>query len=142
MPRILAFDYGTKRVGIAATDPLKIIANNLITLHPKEVIIYLKKYILTEQIELFVVGEPRQMDGTESTSSAQIKIFVTQLKTTFPEINLVMMDERFTSKMAWATIAQSGLRKTARHNKALIDGVAATIILQSYMEKQSLIETK
>jgi len=142
MPRILAFDYGTKRVGIAATDPLKIIANNLITLHPKEVIIYLKKYILTEQIELFVVGEPRQMDGTESTSSAQIKIFVTQLKTTFPEINLVMMDERFTSKMASATIAQSGLRKTARQNKALIDGVAATIILQSYMEKQSLIETK
>jgi putative holliday junction resolvase len=138
MPRILAFDYGTKRVGIAATDPLKIIANSLTTLHPKEVIMFLKKYLLTEQVELFVVGEPKQMDGSASQSLAQVQLFVAQLKNNFPHIALEMMDERFTSKMASATIAQSGLNKNARQNKALVDSVAATIILQSYMEKQSL----
>ncbi|TAF78249.1 MAG: Holliday junction resolvase RuvX [Sphingobacteriales bacterium] len=138
MPRILAFDYGTKRVGIAATDPLKIIANSLTTLHPKEVLAFLKKYLLTEQVDLFVVGEPKQMDGSASQSSAQVKLFVAQLKNNFPHMAIEMIDERFTSKIASATIAQSGLNKKARQNKALVDGIAATIILQSYMEKQSL----
>lgn len=139
MPRILAFDYGTKRVGIASTDPLQIIANSLTTLHPKEVIPFLKKYILTEPVALFVVGEPRQMDGSVSQSWGQVQTFVAALKKNFPHIAIEMMDERFTSKMASATIAQSGLNKNARQNKALVDGIAATIILQSFMQKQSLM---
>ncbi|TAH00920.1 MAG: Holliday junction resolvase RuvX [Sphingobacteriales bacterium] len=139
MPRILAFDYGTKRIGIAATDPLKIIANSLTTIHPKDIVEFLKKYLLTEQVELFVVGMPKQMDGSLSESAQQVKGFVTLLKNNFPTILVEMMDERFTSKMASATIAQSGLKKMARQNKALVDEVAATIILQSYMEKQGLL---
>ena len=139
MPRILAFDYGTKRLGIAATDPLKIIANSLTTIHPKDIITFLQKYLLSEEVELFVVGEPKQMDGSASESAAQVKGFVTILKKNFPLIPIQMMDERFTSKMASATIAQSGLNKTAKKNKSLVDGIAATIILQSYMEKQGLL---
>lgn len=139
MPRILAFDYGTKRVGIATTDPLKIIANSLTTIHPKDIVAFLQKYLLSEEVELFVIGEPKQMNGSASESAAQVKGFVTILKKHFPLIPIEMMDERFTSKMASATIAQSGLNKTAKKNKALVDTIAATIILQSYMEKQRLL---
>lgn len=139
MPRILAFDYGTKRIGIAATDPLKIIANSLTTIHPKDIIEFLKKYLLTETVELFVVGMPKQMDGSLSQSATQVKGFVTLLKNNFPAILVELIDERFTSKMASATIAKSGLKKMARQKKALVDEVAATIILQSYMEKQGLL---
>ena len=139
MPRILAFDYGTKRVGIAATDPLKIIANSLTTIHPKDIITFLQKYLLSEEVELFVIGEPKQMDGSASESAAQVKGFFTTLKKHFPLIPIQMMDERFTSKMASVTIAQSGLNKAAKKNKSLVDGIAATIILQSYMEKQGLL---
>ena len=138
MPRLLAFDFGTKRLGIAVTDPLQLFATGLTTIHPKDVIEFLKKYLLTEQVETFVVGEPKQMDGTASQSASQVKGFVTILKKNFPDIPVEMMDERFTSKMASATIAQSGLKKSDRQNKALIDTVSATIILQSYIEKKSL----
>lgn len=138
MPRLLAFDFGTKRLGIAVTDPLQLFATGLTTIHPKDVIEFLKKYLQTEQVEIFIVGEPKQMDGTPSQSAPQVKGFVTILKKNFPDIPITMMDERFTSKMASATIAQSGLKKSDRQNKALIDTVSATIILQSYMEKKSL----
>ena len=138
MPRLLAFDFGTKRLGIAVTDPLQLFATGLTTIHPKDVIEFLKKYLQTEHIETFIVGEPKQMDGTPSQSAPQVKGFVTILKKNFPDIPIEMMDERFTSKMASATIAQSGLKKSDRQNKALIDTVSATIILQSYMEKKSL----
>ena len=138
MPRLLAFDFGTKRLGIAVTDPLQLFATGLTTIHPKDVIEFLKKYLQTEQVETFIVGEPKQMDGTPSQSAPQVKGFVTILKKNFPDIPITMMDERFTSKMASATIAQSGLKKSDRQNKALIDTVSATIILQSYMEKKSL----
>ena len=134
----MAFDFGTKRLGIAVTDPLQLFATGLTTIHPKEVIEFLKKYLQTEQIEAFIVGEPKQMDGTPSQSAPQVKGFVTILKKNFPDIPVEMMDERFTSKMASATIAQSDLKKSDRQNKALIDTVSATIILQSYMEKRSL----
>ena len=134
----MAFDFGTKRLGIAVTDPMQLFATGLTTIHPKEVIEFLKKYLQTEQIETFIVGEPKQMDGTPSQSAPQVKGFVTILKKNFPDIPIIMMDERFTSKMASATIAQSGLKKSDRQNKALIDTVSATIILQSYMEKKSL----
>jgi len=133
----MSFDFGTKRVGIAVTDPLQIIATGLTTIHPKDIIEYLKKYMLTEQVERFIVGEPKQMDGTASQSAQHVKGFVTLLKKSFPAIPVELIDERFTSKMASATIAQSGLKKSDRQNKSLIDTVSATIILQSYLEKKN-----
>lgn len=136
--RILAFDYGTKRIGIAVTDPLQIIATGLDTVHPKDIIDYLKKYLLTEQVELFVVGEPKQMDGSPSQSTPHIKGFITTLKKHFPEIPVERIDERFTSKMASAVVAQSGFKKTDRQNKERLDTISATIILQTYLEKKSL----
>lgn len=136
MARILAFDYGTKRIGIAVTDPFQIIATGLATIHPKDIVEFLKKYLQAEQVELFVVGEPKQMDGTASQSAPHIKGFITILKKAFPEVPIERMDERFTSKMASAVIAQSGLKKVDRQNKGMIDTVSATIILQSWMEKR------
>lgn len=137
MPRIMAFDYGTKRIGIAVTDPLQIIATGLDTIHPKDIVEYLKKYLVKEAVELFVVGEPKQMDGSPSQSAPMIKGFVTILKKHFPLVPVELMDERFTSKMASAAIAQSGLKKTDRQDKSRIDTISATIILQSYLEKNS-----
>lgn len=137
--RVMAFDYGTKRIGIAVTDPLQIIATGLDTVHPKDIVEYLKKYMAANPVERFVVGEPKQMDNTASQSAPHVRGFVTILKKNFPEIPLEMLDERFTSKMASATIAQSGMGKMARQNKALVDTISATIILQSFMEKNSFL---
>lgn len=133
----MAFDYGTKRIGIAVTDPLQIIATGLDTIHPKDAVEYLKKYLLIGQVELFVVGEPKQMDGTPSQSAQHVKGFITILKKNFPHIPVETIDERFTSKMAAATIAQSGFKKHDRQNKARVDTISATIILQSYLEKRN-----
>ena len=135
--RILAFDYGTKRIGIAVTDPLQIIATGLDTIHPKDIIEYLKKYLTNEKVELFVVGEPLQMDGTPSQSTPHIKGFITILKKHFPEIPVERIDERFTSKMASAVVAQSGFKRSDRQDKARLDTISATIILQTYLEKRS-----
>ena len=129
----MAFDYGTKRIGIAVTDPMQIIATGLDTIHPLKIIDYLKKYMLTEAIERFIVGEPKQMDNTPSQSSIHVKGFVNLLRKTFPDIPIEMLDERFTSKMASATIAQSGMGKKARQNKELVDTISAVILLQSWM---------
>lgn len=137
--RIIAFDYGTKRIGIAVTDPLQIIATGLDTIHPKDIIAFIKDYLETEQIELFVVGEPRQMDGTPSQSAPHVKGFITILKKHFPDIPIETMDERFTSKMASAVVAQSGFKKSDRQNKERLDTISATIILQSYLEKRSFM---
>lgn len=137
--RILAFDYGTKRIGIAVTDPLQIIATGLDTIHPKDIIDYLKKFLQTEQTELFVVGEPLQMDGSPSQSTPHIKGFITLLKKHFPEIPIERIDERFTSKMASAVVAQSGFKKSDRRNKERLDTISATIILQTYLEKRSFL---
>ncbi|MGB4776570.1 MAG: Holliday junction resolvase RuvX [Daejeonella sp.] len=133
--RILAFDYGTKRIGIAVTDPLQIIATGLDTIHPKNVIEFLKQYLVNQQVELFVVGEPKQMDGTPSRSAQHVKGFINSLKKYFPQIPVVTTDERFTSKMASATVAQSGFKKSDRRNKERLDIISATIILQSYLEE-------
>ena len=130
----MAFDYGTKRIGIAVTDPLQIIATGLVTIHPNQLIEYLKKYFVTEGVERFIVGEPKQMDNTPSQSATHVKGFVNLLKKTFPLIPVEMFDERFTSKMASAAIAQSGLKKMDRQNKALVDTISAVILLQSWME--------
>ena len=138
MSRIIAFDYGTKRIGIAVTDPLKIIATGLDTVHPKDIIEYLKKYILTESVEAFVIGNPKQMDGTPSESAQHVKGFSTLLKKSFPDIQQHWVDERFTSKLAHQTIMQSGLKKQDRKNKERVDTIAATIILQYFMEEHRL----
>lgn len=136
--RILAFDYGTKRIGIAVTDPLQIIATGLDTVHPKDIIEYLKKYLEKEHVTLFIVGEPKRMNGESSQSEPHIKGFIGLLNKNFPEIPVERIDERFTSKMASAVVAQSGLKKTDRENKERLDTISATIILQSYLEKKSL----
>ena len=133
--RVMAFDYGTKRIGIAVTDPMQIIATGLDTIHPKDIADYLKKYLRSEPVERFIVGEPKQMDNTPSQSAMHVKGFVNLLKKNFPDIPIEMLDERFTSKMASAAIAQSGMGKKARQNKALVDNVSAVILLQSWMER-------
>ncbi|MDT3403510.1 Holliday junction resolvase RuvX [Mucilaginibacter terrae] len=135
--RIMAFDYGTKRIGIAVTDPLQMIATGLETVHPNLIVEYLKKYLQTEQVERFVVGEPKQMDNTPSQSAMHVKGFVNLLKKTFPDVPIDMMDERFTSKMASAAILAGGVKKSVRQDKALVDTVSAVILLQSWMERRS-----
>jgi putative Holliday junction resolvase len=138
MSRIIAFDYGTKRIGIAVTDPLQIIATGLDTVHPKDIIDYLKKYLLTEAVEAFVIGDPKQMDGSPSESAQHVKGFSTLLKKSFPQIPQHWIDERFTSKLAHQAILQSGLKKQDRRNKDRVDTIAATIILQYFMEEHRL----
>ncbi|PUV23328.1 MULTISPECIES: Holliday junction resolvase RuvX [Sphingobacterium] len=135
--RLMAFDYGTKRIGVAVTDPMQIIATALTTVHPQDIWTFLTDYLQTEQIETFVVGKPRQMDGSDSESASHVVGFMRKLKKIYPAIPVVEIDERFTSKMASAAIAQSGKKKKDRQQKGLIDTVSATIILQSYMDSRS-----
>lgn len=132
----MAFDYGTKRVGIAVTDPLQLIATALNTVHAQDVLAYVKAYIANEAVSTFVVGEPRQLDGSESESAQHVRGFIRSLRRAFPDIPTETIDERFTSKMASASIAQSGLTKKKRQDKALIDSVSAVLILQSYLERR------
>jgi len=134
MGRVLAIDYGTKRVGLAVTDELKMIANMLDTVHSKDIIIYIEQYLKTHTVDTFVVGEAKQMNNTPSESAVYIDGFIKQLQKKFPQINIVRIDERFTSKMAFQTMIDSGINKKARKNKALVDGISATIILQTYLE--------
>lgn len=134
MGRILALDYGRKRTGIAVTDTLQMIANSLDTVSSAEVISFLIKYTEKESVDLFVVGYPRQMNNTLSESVKYIDPFITILKKTFPGKEVILMDERFTSKMAVQTMISGGVKKKDRQNKALIDAISATIILQSYLE--------
>jgi len=134
MGRILAIDYGQKRVGIAVTDELKIIANGLTTVPSAEIFEFLKTYLSKETVELFLVGEPKQMDNTPSESSKFVEPFVRKLTQTFPNIPIKRVDERFTSKMAFQSMIDMGLKKKDRQNKATIDKISATIMLQSYLE--------
>ncbi|WP_029037815.1 Holliday junction resolvase RuvX [Salinimicrobium xinjiangense] len=135
MGRILALDYGTKRTGIAVTDELQIIASGLTTVSTKELIPFLKKYFSEENVELVLLGEPKQMDNTASQSEVNIQEFLKKFTVTFPEMKLERVDERFTSKMAFQSMIDSGLKKKQRKNKALVDEISATIILQSYLYK-------
>lgn len=135
--RLMAFDYGTKRIGIAVTDPLQIIATALTTVHPQEIWNYLKSYLQTEQVSTFVVGKPLQMDGTDSESAMHVVGFVRKLKREYPLISVVEIDERFTSKMASSVIAQSGMKKSKKQDKGLVDTVSATLILQTYMDTKA-----
>jgi putative Holliday junction resolvase len=137
MGRIMAIDYGSKRVGIAVTDNLKMIASGLTTVHSKDVIEFLKKYLATESVECIVVGEPKQMNNEASESERLIIPFIKSLAKAFPGMKIERMDERFTSKMAFQTLIDSGIKKKDRKDKAVLDEVSATIILQSYLEKLS-----
>ena len=133
MARILAIDFGKVRTGLAITDELQIIASGLTTVNTKELIPFLKDYIAKENVELFVVGEPKQMDATASESEALIIPFLEKLTKAIPQIPITRVDERFTSKMAFQTMIDGGLKKKQRKNKALIDEISATLILQSYL---------
>jgi len=135
MGRILALDYGTKRTGIAVTDELQLIASGLKTVKTSELIAFLTQYFKTENVEKVIVGEPKQKDGSASQSEVYIKEFIKKFKQEFPEIPLERIDERFTSKMAFQTMIDSGLSKKKRRNKALVDEISATIILQTYLYK-------
>lgn len=135
MGRIVAIDYGQKRTGIAVTDELKIIATGLTTVRSMDVLAFLKDYAGENKVERFVVGEPKQMNYTDSESAVYIEPFVKALKLLFPDIPVERADERFTSLLASRTIREAGLKKKVRQDKALIDTVSATIMLQSYMEK-------
>jgi putative Holliday junction resolvase len=131
--KILAIDFGKKRTGIAATDELQIIASGLTTVNTDDLIPFLKDYISKNQVELFVVGKPKQMNNTDSESEALILPFLKKLKNQIPQIPLLRIDERFTSKIALQTMIDGGLNKKQRRNKALVDEISATIILQSYL---------
>lgn len=134
MGRILAIDYGTKRTGIAVSDPLCIIAGGLDTVATKELESFVAKYCDQNDVTTIVVGEPIQMDGKPSETFKYIEPLVARLRRAFPDKKVVLHDERFTSVMAKRVILESGIGKMARRNKALVDKVSATIILQSYME--------
>jgi len=131
--RILALDFGKKRTGIAVTDELQIIASGLTTVETDKLISFLKEYILNEKVDLFIIGKPKQMNNSDSESEALILPFISKLKKHIPQIPIQRVDERFTSKMAFQTMIDSGLKKKQRKNKALVDEISAVIILQSYL---------
>jgi len=136
MGRILSIDYGQKRVGIAVTDPLKIIANGLTTVSSGEIFKFLTEYTAKEPVELFVVGLPKKMNNEASDSMRLIEPFVRGLKNKFPSIPVQMVDERFTSVLAQKALLEGGAKKKTRQDKALRDEISATIILQSYLESK------
>ena len=138
MPRILAIDYGLKRTGLAVTDELQIIASGLTTIPSETIIPFLKEYFEKENVNLVLIGEPKQMNGQPSESTTIIEKFVTTFSQTFPEMKVIRMDERFTSKMAFQTMIDSGLSKKKRQNKALIDEISATILLQDYLTRKMI----
>jgi putative Holliday junction resolvase len=133
MARILSIDYGQKRTGIAVTDNFQIIASGLTTIPSTDIIPFLKTYFSKENVKTVIIGEPKQMNGLPSESTEIIEKFITQFHTEFPNMKMERVDERFTSKMAFQTMIDSGLKKKQRQNKGLIDEIAATILLQDYL---------
>ncbi len=137
MARILCIDYGLKRTGIAVTDPLQIIATGLTTIHPKDLIPFLKDYFSKEQVELIVIGEPKNWDDTATHATPLVEKCIKDLQKNFPAIPIKKVDERYTSKMAKDAMLEMGMTKMQRRNKALVDEIAATIMLQEYMRSAS-----
>ena len=133
----MAIDYGKKRTGLAVTDPVRIIATALATVETPTLLPYIKDYCAREEVDLFVVGEARQMDGSPSESAVLIEPFVERLKAAFPDKEVARVDERFTSKMAFQSMIDSGLKKKDRRDTGRIDRVAATIMLQDYLRTVS-----
>lgn len=138
MGRILSIDYGKKRTGIAVTDPLKIIAGGVTTVSTTDLVKYLTDYVTRENVERVIIGEPKQNDGTPSENMSRITPFVNRWRKLFPNIPMELYDERFTSVLAHRAMIDGGLRKKARQNKALVDEISATIILESYLESKRL----
>ena len=133
---IVALDFGKKRTGIAITDPLQLIASGLTTVDTKDLISFLKDYCLKTSVETFVVGLPKQMNNQPSESEQFIQQFLQTLKNTFPKTSIEREDERFTSKMAFQSMIDSGMKKKKRQNKAVVDEISATLILQSYLNRK------
>lgn len=136
MGRLLAIDYGQKRTGIAVSDSLQIIANGLTTVETTKLFDFLKNYLEKEIVETIVIGAPKQMNNEASENMKRVEQFANQLKKIYPHIPIEMVDERFTSVLAHRTMLEGGLKKKDRQNKALVDVISATIILQSYMESR------
>jgi len=138
MSRILAIDYGIKRTGIAVTDELQIIASGLTTIPSETAIPFLTAYFSKENVSKVIIGEPKQMNGEPSESTPIIEKFVAAFKTAFPEMKIDRVDERFTSKIAFQTMIDSGLKKKQRQDKGLVDEIAATILLQDYLTRKMI----
>ena len=136
MARILSIDYGRKRTGLAVTDPLQIIAGGLATVATSELFEYLKAYIAREQVEMIVIGEPRQPNGEPSENLARVQQFVNRWRKAVPEVPIQYYDERFTSVLAHQAMLDGGLKKKARQNKGLVDEISATIILEDFMRSK------
>ena len=136
LARILSIDYGRKRTGIAVTDPLQIIAGGLATVSTSELFDWLQQYVSREQVERIVIGEPRQPNGAPSENLARVQQFVNRWRKAHPELPIEYYDERFTSVLAHQAMLDGGLKKKARQDKALVDEISATIILQSYLESR------
>ena len=138
MARILSIDYGKKRTGIAVTDPLQIIAGGLATVSTSELFDYLQAYIAREQVEMIVIGEPRQPNGEPSENLARVQQFVNRWRKAVPQVPIHFYDERFTSVLAHQAMLDGGLKKKARQNKGLVDEISATIILEDYLRSKKL----
>lgn len=139
MGRILAIDYGRKRTGIAVTDPLQIIANGLTTVPTHELMNFLMEYLKKESVERIIIGHPKQMNNEDSENMKNIVPFINRLKKVLPDMPVELVDERFTSVLAHQTMLAGGLKKKDRQNKALVDEISATIILQSYLESRKFL---
>ena len=134
MPEIIAIDFGTKRTGIAATDPLQLVASGLTTLPTREVVPFLENYLKTHEVATCVLGQPKRHDDSLSEVENEIKKFIAYLSKKIPSLSIERYDERFTSKMAFQTLLDSGIGKKKRQDKGLLDKISATLILQSYLE--------
>jgi len=135
MPRILSIDYGLKRTGLAVTDPMQIIATGLTTVDSKQLTPFLRDYFMKEQVELIIIGEPKNWDDTDTHATALVENIIKELQKNFPTIPIQKVDERYTSKMAKDAMLEMGMKKMQRRNKALVDEIAATIMLQEYLRK-------
>ena len=133
MPRIIAIDYGLKRTGLAVTDPFQIIASGLTTIESPKLISFLKEYFSTEPVELIIIGEPKNLDDSDTHATPLVRNIIKKLQKEFPAIPLKTVDERYTSRMASQAMIDMGMKKKERRNKALIDEIAATIMLQEYL---------
>jgi len=137
MGRILAIDYGTKRIGLAVTDPMQIFASPLTTVSPGDFDSYIEGYLKTEEVDAFVIGYPVQMNNEPSESVKYINPFIKKLKKAFPEKHIHLVDERFTSQMALRTMIDGGVKKKNRQDKSMVDKISASIILQSFLDNRS-----
>jgi len=135
LPRIISIDYGAKRTGLAVTDPLQIIATGLTTVESKQLIPFLKDYFAKEEVELIIIGEPKNWDDTDTHATPLVEKIIKQLEKNFPKIPIKRVDERYTSKMAKDAMLEMGLKKMQRRNKKLVDEIAATILLQEYLRQ-------